>query len=83
MEQAETIKDIIVQPHFRFHALKNKDGRDLKGYFAIDVKTHKEPWRIILQLLDEAKNPFEDADIAKIADYVCVVSIEEVSNHYG
>lgn len=46
---AENIKDIIVQPAFRFHSLRNKKGRDLEGYFSIDVKSRKEPWRIILQ----------------------------------
>lgn len=39
LEQATVIQDIIVQPVFRFHRLKNKDGRNLEGYFAIDVKT--------------------------------------------
>ena len=27
---ADNIKDIIVQPTFRFHGLKNKKGRDLE-----------------------------------------------------
>lgn len=34
---ADCIKDIIVQPTFRFHSLDNKKGRDLDGFFAIDV----------------------------------------------
>lgn len=30
LRNADTMKDIIVQPAFRFHALRNKNGRDLK-----------------------------------------------------
>ena len=82
LESAEHIKDIIVQPTFRFHALKNKKGRDLESFFAIDVKTVREPWRIILQPLNENKQPFEPCNIDEIADIVKVVEIREVSNHY-
>ena len=82
MENAENIKDIIVQPIFHFHKLKNKSGRDLEGYFAIDVKSRKEPWRIILQPLDEKKNPYEPCNIDQIAGVVKVVEITEVSKHY-
>lgn len=32
LEKAETIKDIIVQPTFRFHNLGNKQGRNLEGF---------------------------------------------------
>lgn len=82
LEKAESIKDIIVQPPFHFHALKNKKGRNLEGYFAIDVKTRKEQWRIILQPLDEKKEPYYPCKIDQIADKVKVVGIEEVSKHY-
>ena len=82
LESAEHIKDIIVQPTFRFHALKNKKGRDLESFFAIDVKTVREPWRIILQPLNENKQHFEPCNIDEIADIVKVVEIREVSNHY-
>lgn len=58
LKNAETIKDIIIMPTFRFHKLDNKNGRDLKGCFAIDVKTRKEPWRIILQPLTDEKEIF-------------------------
>ena len=30
LERAETIKDIVVQRNFRFHALSNKKGRNLE-----------------------------------------------------
>lgn len=82
LANAETIKDIIVQPTFHFHKLKNKNGRDLEGYFAIDVKSRKEQWRIILQPLDEEKQPYEPCNIDEIAGSVRIVEITEVSKHY-
>lgn len=82
LESAEHVKDIIVQPAFRFHGLKNKKGRNLEGFFAIDVKTIKEPWRIILQPLDENKQPYIPCNIDEIADCVRIVEIMEVSKHY-
>lgn len=48
LQQAEILKDIIVQPTFHFHKLKNKSGRNLEGYFAVDVKSRRDQWRIIL-----------------------------------
>lgn len=71
-----------MQPVFRFHRLKNKDGRNLEGYFAIDVKTRKEPWRIILQPVDEKGNPFIPCNIDEISGIVRIVEIREVSKHY-
>lgn len=82
LENADNIKDIIVQPTFRFHDLKNKKGRNLEGYFAIDVKSIREQWRIILQPLDENKKPYNPCNIDKIAGIVKIVEIAEVSKHY-
>ena len=82
LKSADCIKDIIVQPMFHFHKLKNKNGRDLEGYFAIDVKSRKEPWRIIMQPLDENKNPYEPCNIDQISGIVKIVEITEVSKHY-
>lgn len=82
LKQAKIIKDIIVNPVHRFHALKNKNGRNLEGYFAIDVKTIKEPWRIILQPLDEHKQPYNPCNIDEISGIVRIVNISEVSKHY-
>lgn len=79
---ADNIRDIVVQRPFRFHALKNKKGRDLEGYFAIDVKSIREPWRIILQPLNEEKMPFDPCNIDEIAASVKIVEITEVSKHY-
>ncbi len=83
LEKAENIKDIIVQPAFHFHKLENKSGRNLEGYFAIDVKSRKEPWRIILQPLDEEKDPYVPCKIDEIAGKIKIVEIAEVSRHYG
>ena len=82
LEKADTIRDIIVQPTFRFHNLENKRGRDLQGFFAIDVKSIREQWRIILQPLDENKKPYDTCYIDQISSYVRIVEITEVSKHY-
>lgn len=82
LRNAETIKDIISQPQFRFHNLHNKNGRNLEGYFAIDVKTKKEKWRIILQPLDEKENSYNPCNIDQIANAVQIIKIMEVSKHY-
>ena len=82
LKEADTIKDIIVQPTFHFHKLENKNGKNLEGYFAIDVKTRREQWRIILQPLDENKNPYQPCNIDQIAGVVKIVEISEVSKHY-
>ncbi|MCR4851123.1 MAG: type II toxin-antitoxin system RelE/ParE family toxin [Lachnospiraceae bacterium] len=78
IEQADVVKDIIVMPTFRFHNLKGK----LDGYFAVDVKTIRDKWRIILQPLDEEENVFDPCNIDKIAAIVKIVEIREVSAHY-
>jgi proteic killer suppression protein len=65
-------------PTFRFHNLKGK----LNGYFAIDVKTIRDKWRIILQPLDDEEKAFDPCDIDKIAAVVRIVEIREVSAHY-
>lgn len=82
LKQADTIKDIIVQPTFHFHKLGNKNGRNLEGYFAIDVKSRREQWRIILEPLDEKKEPYNPCNINEIAENVRIVEIAEVSKHY-
>ena len=83
LKQADNIKDIINQPQMSFHKLLNKGkNKNLEGYFAIDVKTRKDKWRIIIELLDDDKNPFVPCNIDVIANYVKVVEVKEVSNHY-
>lgn len=78
IEAADVIKDIIVQPQFHFHGLQGK----LKGLFAIDVKSRKDKWRIILQPLDENEEVFDPCHIDEIAAVVRIVEIKEVSEHY-
>ena len=82
LQNADNLKDIIVQPAFHFHKLENKKGRNLEGYFAIDVKSRKEPWRIVLQPLDENENPYGSCKIDQMAAIVKIVEISEVSRHY-
>ena len=82
LEAADVIKDIIVQRQFRFHSLENYGKSKLKGMFAIDVKTVRDPWRIILQPLDEKRQPFDPCHIDVIAGFVRIVSVEEISKHY-
>ena len=65
-------------PMFRFHNLRGK----LDGYFAIDVKTRRDKWRIILQPLDEEEKAFDPCNIDEIAAIVKIVEISEVSAHY-
>lgn len=81
LKKALTIKDVIAMPSLHFHKLDNKNRKNLEGYFAIDAKSRKEPWRIILQPLDE-KKPYPHCSIDKIAKYVRVIAISEVSKHY-
>ena len=71
LEQADVLKDIVVQPAFHFHKLKHKSGRDLEGYFAIDVRSRRDPW-----------TPYGPCNIDQIAGKVRIIEISEVSRHY-
>ena len=82
LQMADTIMDIIVQPTFHFHKLGNMNRKNLEGFFAIDVKSRKEQWRVILQPLNENKEPFEPCQIDRISSYVRIVEITEVSKNY-
>lgn len=78
IENADVIKDIIVTPQFHFHKLQGK----MEGLFAIDVKSRKDKWRIILCPLDENEKQFQPCHIDEIAVVVRIVKIMEVSAHY-
>ena len=82
LEKADILKDIVVQPTFHFHKLKNKNGRNLEGFFAIDVKSRREQWRIILEPLDENENPYDPCNIDQIVAIVKIIEVTEVSKHY-
>ena len=82
LEQALFLKDIVMQPPFRFHKLDDKHKRKLDGFFAIDVKGSRCPWRIVLQPLDDEGKPFDPCHIDEIAGTVSSVCILEVSKHY-
>lgn len=78
LENAEVIKDIILTPQFHFHKLQGKR----EGTFAIDVKSRKDKWRIILHPLDENEKEYNPCHIDEISNIVKIVKIEEVSAHY-
>ena len=78
IKQAVVIKDIIMMPNFHFHSLNG----NLDGYFAVDVKSRRDKWRIILRPLDEEEKVFDPLHIDKIASIVQIVEIKEVSAHY-
>lgn len=80
--RAQTIKDIAVQPQLHFHPLRNKGRKELEGYFAIDIAGRRCPWRLVLQPLDKNGSPFKPCNIDEIAQYVEIIGITEVSNHY-
>ena len=83
LENAENIIDIKAQPQMSFHKLNNKGkGKNLEGYFAIDVKTRADKWRIIIEPLDENEMPYVPCNIDEIAKYVKIIEIREVSDHY-
>lgn len=75
---ADTIRDIIAMPPFHFHKLKG----DMEGLFAVDVKTRRDQWRIILCPLDENEEKYEPCHIDEIALTVKIVKVVEVSAHY-
>lgn len=73
IEQANVLKDIIVMPTFRFHRLRG----NLNDYFAVDVKTSRDKWRILLQPLDANEDVFRPCNIDTIAGSVKIVEIRE------
>ena len=75
MQQASVIKDIVMMPTFHFHKLSG----NMDGFFAIDVKTRRDPWRIIIQPLDENEEPYDPCNIDEIAGVVRIVEVKEVS----
>ena len=71
MQQASVIKDIVMMPTFHFHKLSG----NMDGFFAIDVKTRRDPWRIIIQPLDENEEPY---DPCNIRDNFMAISIDKL-----
>ncbi len=54
----------------------------MEGYFAMDVESKREPWRINLQPLNKDKQPYNPCNIDEIAESVKIIEIMEVSKHY-
>ena len=46
LENTDFLKEVIDSHDMSFHNLHNKGKKNLNGYFAIDVKTRKDPGRI-------------------------------------
>ena len=63
-------------------AMYQSEGSKQIIYFAIDVKSRRDAWRIILEPLDENQNPYNPCNIDEIAEVVRIVEIMEVSKHY-
>ena len=78
IERAEALKDVIVMPQFHFHNLHG----EYEGLFAVDVKSRKDKWRIILEPLNAKEKPFDPCHIDEIASIVRLIDIREVSPHY-
>lgn len=78
LEAADVLHDIVIQRQFRFHELKGK----LKGYFSMDVKNISDPYRIILEPLDENEEPHHPCHLDEISKTTKTVKIMEVSKHY-
>ena len=82
LEQATVIKDVVLMPSFHFHSLHNKGRKKYQDFYTIDVKSHTDAWRIILQPLNEYEEPYVSCNIDDIAGIVRIVKITEVSKHY-
>jgi len=82
LQRADNLKEIYLIQCFRLHKLRNVGKSRLEGYFAIDVKRRKEPWRIILQPLDENMQSISSCDIDRTAAFVKIIEIKEISKHY-
>lgn len=78
IEQAPVIKEIILMPQFHFHKLKGR----MKNYFAVDVKSRRDKWRIIFYPIKENGEEYYPCNIDEIASVVTIVEILEVSAHY-
>ena len=50
--------------------------------FCYRCKNERDPWRIIIQPLDENEEPYDPCNIDEIAGVVRIVEVKEVSNHY-
>ena len=83
MQNADCLNDVIKMPQLRFHKLINMGkGKNLEGYFAVDVKTKMDKWRIIIEPLDENELPYDNVRIDELAKRIRIVEVKEVSNHY-
>lgn len=83
LENAETLLDIARNPTFHFHKLKNKNGKNFEGNFAIDVKSRKQAWRIIFRSLDDDGKEYNFSDAEFALKNIKIVEVKEISEHYA
>lgn len=83
LKDAPVLSDFMKTNNPRFHNLHNQGKNQYEGLFAVDVKSKKDPWRLIIQPLDENEKPFNPCHIDKVAKIVRVIRVLEVSKHYG
>lgn len=82
ISKANDIGDLQRSHTLRLHKLRKKGHRNLEGYYAVDVKSIRDPWRLIIQFLNSNGEPFTNPDINANAGEIRIVEIEEVSKHY-
>lgn len=85
LRSAVSMDDLIKRKDkspLRLHMLHNKGNKRYKGCFAIDLKTIREPWRIIFEPLDDNREPFDEPSIYPFACKVRIIEIMEISKHY-
>lgn len=78
LKNSVTLQDFLRATAYHFHPLRGK----LDGFFALDIKSRKDKWRLILIPLNSNKEPFDPCHIDKIAPIVQIIKIMEVSPHY-
>ena len=72
---------LIIRLLFLIEFLKWFYKNVYEGYFAIDVKSRAEQWRIIIQPLDKDDNPYDPCSIDELSEVIECVMIREVSKH--
>lgn len=80
LENAESFLDVISYTPFHLHPLKGTG----KNTFAIDIHGRRSGYRMVIKLFDEQRNLCNSElvfDKIKVK-LVCIVLVEEVTNHY-
>lgn len=78
IKNAESLSDIINHTSFYFHPLKD----NLEGKYAIDIKSRKSPYRLIVVPKYQGKEIRNSEDVFTLADTIEILLVMEVSKHY-